>query len=302
MSRAFRYAVVVAGGYLVVCSLYIIYSIAASVVRDVHALARLETAKGIGFVVVSSAMLLGATYWALRRIERAGEELVRHQKMLVASERRVTAGVLAASIAHDVNNVLMVIQVEVDDLPDAGDGADAKARLSTSLERIVALNRRLVRANREAGGAPVRVDGAALVREAVEAIRVHNAVRHARVAVDTAPVEIATQPVLLQQIVVNLVLNAGEATGGTGHIQVHAKPDGGAFVIEVHDDGPGIPLERRASLFDAMETTKPEGNGLGLFSVKRCAALLGGEARVDGSPLGGAAFKVTLPLTPPGAA
>lgn len=297
MSRAFRYAVVVAGGYLAVCSLYIVYSgrVAASVVRDVAALERLETAKGVGFVVASSVMLLGATYWALRRMERAGDELLRHQKMLLASERRVTAGVLAASIAHDVNNVLMVLQLEVDDLPE-GEGAEAKARLTASLDRIVALNRRLVRANREASGAPVRVDGAALVREAVEAIRVHSAVRYARLSVETAPVEISTQPVLVQQIVVNLVLNAGEATGGKGQVQVRAERRGEAFVVEVHDDGPGIPVERRASLFDAMETTKPDGNGLGLFSVKRCAALLGGAVQIDGSPLGGAVFRVTIPL------
>ncbi len=282
------------------CSLYIVYStsIAASVVRDVAALERLEKAKGVGFVGVSSVLLLGATYWALRRMERAGDELLRHQKMLVASERRVTAGVLAASIAHDVNNVLMVLQLEVDDLPDGGKSGDTKSRLSAALERIAALNRRLVRANREAGGAPIVVDGSAVVREAVEAIRVHSAVRHARLSVDSAPVELATQPVLLQQIVVNLVLNAGEATAGAGHIEVRSKREGEAFVVEVHDDGPGIPIERRATLFDVMETTKPEGNGLGLFSVKRCAALLGGEAQVDASPLGGAAFKVMVPVRP----
>jgi signal transduction histidine kinase len=66
--------------------------------------------------------------------------------------------------------------------------------------------------------------------------------------------------------------------------------------IAVHDNGPGVAVERRAGLFDALVTTKPNGTGLGLFSVKACATALGGRVDVGDSPLGGAVFSIVLPV------
>jgi nitrogen-specific signal transduction histidine kinase len=66
----------------------------------------------------------------------------------------------------------------------------------------------------------------------------------------------------------------------------------------VHDNGPGIPQERRSSLFDAMTTTKQGGSGLGLFSARTCVHGLGGMLEVAVSPLGGALLRVRLPRHP----
>ena len=57
----------------------------------------------------------------------------------------------------------------------------------------------------------------------------------------------------------------------------------------------GVPVERRERIFDSLETTKPAGTGLGLFSVKSCVAALEGSVDVGDSPLGGACFRVRLP-------
>jgi two-component system CitB family sensor kinase len=77
---------------------------------------------------------------------------------------------------------------------------------------------------------------------------------------------------------------------------VRVRTEAGRAVIEVHDNGPGVPVERRADLFTSLATTKPDGNGLGLFSVKACANGLGGQVEVGDSPLGGALFRIRLPL------
>jgi signal transduction histidine kinase len=115
--------------------------------------------------------------------------------------------------------------------------------------------------------------------------------------VDAAtPVEVSANPTLLSQIVTNLLVNAGEATDGKGQVAVRVTTEGGRACLEVDDDGPGVPVERRAGLFDALVTTKPHGNGMGLFSVKAAALALGGSVSVDVAPLGGARFRVTLPL------
>jgi signal transduction histidine kinase len=62
----------------------------------------------------------------------------------------------------------------------------------------------------------------------------------------------------------------------------------------VHDSGPGVPAERRQQVFEPLYTTKPNGLGLGLVSVKAAAKLHKGRAEVDTSPLGGACFRMVL--------
>ena len=86
-----------------------------------------------------------------------------------------------------------------------------------------------------------------------------------------------------------------QAAGEKGIIEARVRGEDNAVVIEVHDNGPGVPPERRAELFSALVTTKPDGNGLGLFSVKACATGLGGRVDVSESPLGGALFRIHLP-------
>ena len=98
----------------------------------------------------------------------------------------------------------------------------------------------------------------------------------------------------IQETLLNLVLNAADATGGRGRIEVRSFEEDGAHVLEVHDDGPGVPLDIREEVFRAFFTTKADGNGLGLLSVRACAELHGGTAEIGDSPLGGACFRVTL--------
>jgi two-component system NtrC family sensor kinase len=97
-------------------------------------------------------------------------------------------------------------------------------------------------------------------------------------------------------MLINLVLNAAEATGPGGRIDVRLTGDGAEARLEVHDDGPGIPEERRPGIFEAFETTKPDGTGLGLFSVQHIAEVHGGRAEALASELGGACFRVSLPV------
>jgi signal transduction histidine kinase len=80
---------------------------------------------------------------------------------------------------------------------------------------------------------------------------------------------------------------------GRVKVRIQAGPDGSA-IVEVHDDGPGVPESQRARLFEAFYTTKKEGTGLGLLSAKKCAELHGGKIEVLASPLGGVCFRAHL--------
>jgi signal transduction histidine kinase len=137
------------------------------------------------------------------------------------------------------------------------------------------------------------------IRDALAMSASHEGMRKCPVrfhATDDLPMR--THPLVIHQIVSPLVVNACEATGGKGRVEVRLERKANEAVLSVHDDGPGVPAERRARLFEALENTKGERAGLGLFSVQSCVRALGGTVEVGDSPLGGACFRVRLPIPP----
>lgn len=293
------WAGLLAGGYVAVAGTWILLSsrFAATSAGSVEELARIELLKGVGYVAVTAAALFAAARYVLGRIERRGAELLRRERALVANDRRVFAGLMASSVAHDANNVLTLVLSDLEMLDGTVDRATLD-RLHGSIDRLVQLNRRVVQAARQTTSTALnRVELGEAVRDAVGLARSHPAVRYATINVATEdPLHVVATPLLLSQIVINLVVNAAEATAGKGTIAVSVARDDRRAVIVVDDDGPGIAPERRAGIFDALVTTKSEGNGIGLFSVKASAVALGGSVAVGQSPLGGASFRVTLPL------
>ncbi|PZR07557.1 MAG: histidine kinase [Archangium gephyra] len=99
----------------------------------------------------------------------------------------------------------------------------------------------------------------------------------------------------LTQVLVNLLKNAEEAMAGrTGAIHVRVK-GGAEAVVEIEDEGPGIPAELKARLFEPYVTTKPQGTGLGLAIAQRIIQEHGGRLEVTDGTSGGALFRVSLP-------
>ena len=297
-----RYAALLAGVYVAINSAYIVLSsaLAAGASHSVEELRRIETIKGVVYVVVIALLIFLGARWAMRRMERDAEELRRREKALLVNEGRVFAGLIAASIAHDANNVLMVALSELDQLEEQDGQSESHARLRQAVERLVGLNRRLLDSTQgivPAGQPPL--DARESARETLAMLRGHADLRRCQVSCDgDARVLIAASPALMHQLVGNLVLNAAQATGGQGRVEIRVYGHEQDAMIEVHDDGPGVPLDRRPELFTALTSTKSGGQGLGLFSVKACATRLGGGVEVGDSPLGGALFRIRLSLAP----
>ncbi len=299
--RALRYALLLAGGYAVLSGVYIVFSsaIAARLSGDVEQLREIETFKGVMFVAVTAlAVFLGA-WVAVARIERHEAEVRHRDRALLANERRAFAGLLAASTAHDANNVLVAVISDLEGLRHAiGAEAPALQGLQRSVDKLIALNRRLLSIVRQgAASSATDVDVSHEIQECLAVVRSHTSARRCALHFDpTGPLPMRVHPLLVHQIVGNLLVNACEATDGRGTVEVRLARDPSHVTIEVHDDGPGVPTERRPGIFDALETTKADGSGLGLFSVKSCAQALGGAVDLLESPLGGACFRVRLPL------
>ena len=135
------------------------------------------------------------------------------------------------------------------------------------------------------------------VEDALALAAFHERMRKCNVRFEaTGEIPIRTHPLVVHQIVSPLIVNACEAIGEQGRVEVRLEREGNEAVLSVHDNGPGVPPERRARLFDALESTKRDGAGLGLYSVASCVRALGGTIDVGDSPLGGAWFRVRLPI------
>jgi signal transduction histidine kinase len=115
------------------------------------------------------------------------------------------------------------------------------------------------------------------------------------VAVEVAPgVPLDADPDQLPRVITNLCINASQAMNATGHIWIDAHREGAATILRVRDDGPGIPSNLRAQIFEALFTTKAKGSGLGLALCRRIAEAHGGTVTLEPSEHG-AAFRVFIP-------
>ncbi len=201
----------------------------------------------------------------------------RTQEALVAQEKLATAGRLAATIAHEINNPLSSV-LDMLYLLRSGTGEeDAKQYLQMAeaeLQRVGSIVRAMLGLYRESQ-APILVDLGATLEELLLLLDRRIAELEVRVVADLpADVCVMGFPAELRQVFTNLITNAAEAAGPGGEVRVSARwekdPSGrrpvrsAAVVIE--DNGPGIPVEVLPQLFQPFFTTKGErGTGLGLW-------------------------------------
>lgn len=104
-------------------------------------------------------------------------------------------------------------------------------------------------------------------------------------------------PVQLAQALINLVINAIQALGHGGQIEVQASCSGEAILIAVRDTGPGIPADKFAHIFEPYFTTKSDGNGLGLWIAQQIATAHRGEIKAANTAGLGAIFTIRLPAS-----
>jgi signal transduction histidine kinase len=110
-----------------------------------------------------------------------------------------------------------------------------------------------------------------------------------------ADLAVSVDPDQLQQVLVNLFTNAAQAMPAGGRITASAEPlpQGGAR-LRIHDDGPGVPVEVRYRIFEALFTTKAKGSGLGLALCRRIVEAHGGTIDLEPTETG-ASFVIALP-------
>lgn len=295
-------AAIMAGSYLAIAATYILASsnMASSRMRTVEDLRRVEILKGLAFVVVTAGALFAVNLLQLRRLRRRDEQLRRMDRALHNAERSVLAGTFASTVAHDINNGLMVATLALDELHMSVGQPSLKRLVSdarTAVDRIGDWNRRVF----DLGGSrllgEVRdFDLAHSIRTSCSMAGRHQSMRTATLELDVPPaVPFRGTETIVQRAVLNLLLNAAEASGTSPKLRVamHRRDDG-HYEIEVDDSGPGVPEALRARILEPFFTTKADGTGLGLASVVACANLHEGTVQIHDSPLGGARFTLSI--------
>ena len=304
--KPLRTTLVLVTSYMVLVLVYLWLSgaLAARVSGTVEELQRLEILKGTAFVVVSSAALFLLSWQLLSRIARQEMALLEQRDALVTAERRAVAGVFASSVAHDINNILMLLRYDVEELIQAQElnpeHRIIAEQLGPAVEDLAVMSKRLAAAGQKSmPGEFVDVDLVELARRVLDFARTHAKLRNCTIEIiGEKSLRTLANPTIIRLMLLNLLINAGDATGGQGKIQIRVRKINSSASLEVHDNGPGVPDRERETLFVSYYTSKQAegGVGLGLVSVRVYAEAHGGAARICDSPLGGACFCITLPI------
>jgi signal transduction histidine kinase len=298
-----RYALFFALFYSIFSLIWIRYSttMVGYISTSVEESARLELYKGYGFIVTTGLLFYFFSLAVFKKMSSNAQDILESQQRLIQAERDALSGLLVSSVAHDITNLVTIFQLNTERLSRMSGlsepAKDSVTRLERAVLRMVELSSRMRNAGRNVlKDKPRSFNLRETVEETLNLISSHKSVKGCAIQVDSDDKVMALgYPILVHQLVINLVLNAAEATGGRGRILIRLFRRQNGVEIEVHDDGPSVDVSVREQVFDAFYTTKQTGTGLGLMSVKSCVEIHGGSVSIRDSDLGGAAFCVILP-------
>ena len=243
-------------------------------------------------------------------IGRVERELARMQdevrQSLRSRARLVALGEAVAKINHDLRNMLTSAQMASERLADSPDPQVAKAlpRLERALGRATALSRNVLEYGRSEEPAPQRARlalGPAVDAAAEDAGLTEDGVKLSRSI--PARFTVHADPDQLHRVLVNLMRNARQAiegdaarVGRPGVVRVSAAHEGGAAVVRIADNGPGIPPRLSDQLFEPFVSGRTsDGTGLGLTISRELAVSHGGDLRLVETGPEGTTFELRLP-------
>ena len=269
-----------------------------------------ETAYVGAFNTLDGVLVIGLSTYFILRSQSAEVALQRAQSDLARVSRVTTMGELAASIAHEVNQpigaavtnanaCLRWLAGETPDLEQARAAATRIVRDGTRAAEIIARIRRFFA---KGGGQRQAVDLNQLARETVDLFGVE-AARHSvtvRADLDRELPRVEAAPVQVQQVVVNLILNAIDAmkdSEGRRELVLRSRrSERDEVVVSVSDTGVGLPPHEADQIFEAFVTTKPEGTGMGLSISRSIIEAHQGRLWATPNTSGGAVFQFALPI------
>lgn len=241
-----------------------------------------------------------------RALRQASESLIdqaRLQRQLEHSQRMETVGTLAGGIAHDVNNQLAAILGQLhlcrETLPEGHSALHRIHRAEEATRRCAQTTKALLSFSHQSRPELQTLDLNALVQNTAAVLEplLGGRIRlHCQLAPGLPP--ISGDPVQLEQVLMNLGVNARDAMPEGGQVSLSTSLGGdGQILLDIQDTGSGIPEAILPRLFEPFVTTKEhgKGTGLGLVMVFSILKAHGGMIHAENMPEGGARFRVSLP-------
>ncbi|HVZ36475.1 MAG TPA: ATP-binding protein, partial [Polyangiaceae bacterium] len=258
-------------------------------------------------VTVKLRRFIGQDYLVL--VAREISERKQLEAQLAQSDRLASVGVLAAGVAHEINNPLVYIMNNLSyvlaHLPDGYEELGSALREARSgAERVRDIVKDLKTFSRSDGEKMEPMDVRQILDSAIKVA--HNEIRHRaqllRSYDEIPPVDANAR---LGQVFLNLILNAahaigeGDVTNNQIEVKVARHDAAGLVLVSIRDTGIGIPADRLTKIFDPFYTTKPVGvgTGLGLSICRNITEALGGRIDVESEVGVGSTFTVSLPYS-----
>jgi two-component system NtrC family sensor kinase len=255
---------------------------------------------------------LGQVVAQREELEKAHRELQQLHQRAVERDKLSSLGMLAAGVAHEINNPMSFVTSNVNsmlrDLREEPNLSELMKEyvedvLPATLDGIKRVNSIVADLRRFARGDPEAQTGYELDVEVETALRIaHGQLGHVRVEKELGVKGILVgRPRQIVQVLVNLLVNAGQATAPGGLVRVTTRRDANVVYLSVRDTGTGMSEATRQRLFEPFFTTKPagEGTGLGLSVVHGIIKSHGGLIEVESELGQGTCFTIRLPLVPP---
>ena len=226
------------------------------------------------------------------------------EEQLRLSEKMAAIGLLAAGVAHEVNTPLTGISSFTQMLLERSEPDDPRTQLLEKIERqtfrAAKIVNSLLNLARPSGGDTGPVDLNGVIGDILSLLEHQFKLGHVQVRKDLAKPAVVVRGVeyKLQQVFLNLFLNARDAMPKGGWLTVATRAEDDAAVIEVADTGVGIPPDHLGRIYDPFFTTKPEGRGtgLGLSVTYGIVQEHGGSLTCESQPGQGTRFRLVLPL------
>ncbi len=262
-----------------------------------------SVASALTMCIVLLSQSVRALREALEKAQLREAERDEATRKFLTTQKMELVGRLASGIAHDFNNLLSVIRGGTEFItmsqPPSDELTSALQDIEGATERAALMSRTLLTLGHARVDEPnVTLDLSAVVSNQAKLLP---RLLGSRIAVDCVtpkPVYVRATPASLEQIVLNLAVNARDAMPSGGTLALAVREEGDRARLDVRDTGMGMPEAVRARMFEPFFTTRATGTGLGLATVKELVNRFEGSVTVESEVGQGSCFTIRLPLAP----
>jgi two-component system NtrC family sensor kinase len=269
----------------------------------------------LGGVLAIVLAIIFTTRLTIHRLQDAATRMDELNAQLIQSDKMAALGKMAAGVAHEINNPLAVIIQKtgwMEDLLMEEDFQETKnldefktsiKKIEEHVERARKVVHNMLGYARKMEPRLEDVDVNQTLTQTIGLLENYARINNINIRTDFAPdiPIIASDQSRLQQVFLNLISNAIDAIGKDGRVEVLSRLGGGRIMVEIVDNGPGIPPEMQKRIFDPFVTTKQagKGTGLGLWISYNIMEKLGGKISFSSQARKGTTFTVEIPVVIP---